>query len=162
MTYFAPLVTTDSDGQIRVEVPFHRAWLSAIRYVVPHGSKRQGQEGNVWRFSPQYTDIVVQITLHFFPQTKVILDKGSDDWANQDLQAHDRWWRWRERGDVRAREPAKVSPREVLCVTSAAPVEVVRAAYRALTKLHHPDVGGDAEEFKRVQAAWEMLRAEEH
>ena len=29
--------------------------------------------------------------------------------------------------------------------------------YRELVKIHHPDVGGDPVEFKKVQAAWSLL-----
>lgn len=48
----------------------------------------------------------------------------------------------------------------VLYVTSEAPPEVIRAAYRALVKLHHPDKGGEEERFKKIQAAYESLRLE--
>lgn len=37
---------------------------------------------------------------------------------------------------------------------SASRAEIVNA-YRALAKVHHPDVGGDVEEFKRLRAAYE-------
>lgn len=33
----------------------------------------------------------------------------------------------------------------------------LREAYRRLAKEHHPDRGGDAERFKRVQNAWDVL-----
>jgi len=37
---------------------------------------------------------------------------------------------------------------------TASRAEIVNA-YRALAKIHHPDVGGDADEFKRLRAAYE-------
>lgn len=39
--------------------------------------------------------------------------------------------------------------------------EVVRVAYRSLVKETHPDAGGDAERFKEVQAAWEVVQQRE-
>jgi DnaJ-domain-containing protein 1 len=39
----------------------------------------------------------------------------------------------------------------------SAPPEVVKAAYRALAQLHHPDRGGDEEKMKRVNLAYEAL-----
>jgi DnaJ-class molecular chaperone len=31
--------------------------------------------------------------------------------------------------------------------------------YRLLVQQHHPDKGGDAEQFRLIQAAWEQLRS---
>jgi hypothetical protein len=54
---------------------------------------------------------------------------------------------------VVAREP----PHEVLGVAADAPESVVRAAAKQLKKEHHPDQGGDVDEFKRVVRAEEAL-----
>jgi DnaJ-domain-containing protein 1 len=35
----------------------------------------------------------------------------------------------------------------------------VKAAHRRLVKLHHPDMGGDAEAFRRINAAYQLLIA---
>lgn len=37
-------------------------------------------------------------------------------------------------------------------------VEELKASYRRLARQHHPDMGGDAETFRRVQAAYELLK----
>lgn len=61
-----------------------------------------------------------------------------------------------------AREPA--DPRgpaeayEVLWLRTGAPPEVIRAAYRALASRLHPDVGGDADAMRRLNAAYARLR----
>lgn len=36
-------------------------------------------------------------------------------------------------------------------------IEKIKAAYRKLTKKHHPDRGGNPEKFKEIQEAWEVL-----
>lgn len=41
----------------------------------------------------------------------------------------------------------------LLCLTPAAPLELVLAARRVYGKLHHPDKGGDAQQMKRLNAA---------
>jgi len=46
---------------------------------------------------------------------------------------------------------------KVLQVDPSANPLVIQAAYRALAQIHHPDVSGDAEEMKRLNAAWEVL-----
>lgn len=51
----------------------------------------------------------------------------------------------------------KRDPYEVLGCRSDAPHEVLEAAYRARAKQVHPDAGGDPEEFRELQEAWEAV-----
>jgi DnaJ domain len=44
-----------------------------------------------------------------------------------------------------------------LFVTSDAPAEVIRAAYKALAMLYHPDLGGDPERMVDLNRAYETL-----
>jgi curved DNA-binding protein CbpA len=46
---------------------------------------------------------------------------------------------------------------KVLQVDPSAIPLVIQAAYRALAQIHHPDVSGDTDEMKRLNAAWEVL-----
>jgi hypothetical protein len=48
-------------------------------------------------------------------------------------------------------------PYTCLHVTPDAPPEVIEAAYRALAKTHHPDVGGSDSAMKRLNWAREMI-----
>jgi DnaJ-class molecular chaperone len=50
-------------------------------------------------------------------------------------------------------------PYRVLGVPHGASPAVVLNAYRRLSKLHHPDQGGNAEQFVEIQRAYETLRA---
>lgn len=50
-------------------------------------------------------------------------------------------------------------PHVVLGIEPGASMDEVRAAYRRLAMQHHPDRGGGPEEFQRVKAAFEALRA---
>ncbi|NLS10863.1 J domain-containing protein [Nesterenkonia sp. MY13] len=45
----------------------------------------------------------------------------------------------------------------VLGVPPEADSATIRSAYRKAARQHHPDRGGSAEEFHRIQAAWEVL-----
>lgn len=47
--------------------------------------------------------------------------------------------------------------RKILYVTDSAPPEVVKAAYRALSTLHHPDHGGSTEMMQKINAAYSAL-----
>lgn len=44
-----------------------------------------------------------------------------------------------------------------LHVEPDAPIEVIRASYRVLIALHHPDTGGDHEQATRLNEAWAVL-----
>jgi len=50
-----------------------------------------------------------------------------------------------------------MNPYEVLGVPREAQDGVVKKAYHKLAREHHPDKGGDAEKFKKVQEAYEIL-----
>lgn len=49
----------------------------------------------------------------------------------------------------------------VLGVEPGADASAIRAAYRRAARQHHPDRGGSADAFHRVQEAWEVLGSEE-
>ncbi len=46
---------------------------------------------------------------------------------------------------------------QVLGVSPGAPGAVIKAAYRALMKIHHPDVGGDPQRAKEIEEAYRIL-----
>ncbi|MEY2565494.1 MAG: molecular chaperone DnaJ [Actinomycetota bacterium] len=46
---------------------------------------------------------------------------------------------------------------KTLGVSDSATEKEIKAAYRRLSKKHHPDSGGDEEQFKEVSAAWDVL-----
>jgi hypothetical protein len=47
---------------------------------------------------------------------------------------------------------------QVLQVAADAPLEVAKAAYRALAGKHHPDAGGDAGAMATINRAWEQAQ----
>lgn len=49
----------------------------------------------------------------------------------------------------------------VLGVPATATPDTVKAAYRYLVKQHHPDTGGDAEQFLKVQQAYQTWEAQQ-
>ena len=57
-------------------------------------------------------------------------------------------------------ETPEDSPYHVLKVNPDAPDFLVKAAYKSHVKRVHPDVGGDTEEFKRIQRAYDQIALE--
>ena len=56
--------------------------------------------------------------------------------------------------------PQHRDPYEVLGVRSDAPLEVIKASYRALAGGAHPDKGGDVEKMKELNEALERIEAD--
>jgi hypothetical protein len=61
---------------------------------------------------------------------------------------------WGEAGDRQRAEALSL-----LELAWGASPAAVKAAHRRLVKLHHPDMGGDAEAFRRINAAYQLLIA---
>ncbi len=55
------------------------------------------------------------------------------------------------------RNPTSADAFKALHLLPSAPPEVVRAVYKTLAKLNHPDIGGDTETMARVNSAFELL-----
>ena len=51
-----------------------------------------------------------------------------------------------------------LNPYEQLELETGAPWEQVQSAYRRLAKEHHPDRGGDADQFRAIKDAYEQLK----
>ncbi len=52
-----------------------------------------------------------------------------------------------------------VSPFQTLYLLPNAPPEVVKASYKALSKIHHPDVQGDAEKMVEINRAFDAINS---
>ena len=57
------------------------------------------------------------------------------------------------------KKPQAVDPYQTLHLLPSAPPEVVKAAYRALAMMHHPDKGGDTATMQTINDAYRRLPA---
>ena len=92
-----------------------------------HGIARPGEPG---RYYPRYT----------YPNWR-------EEWAAA----------WKRVTPVELVSTASQGPHAVLGVTADAPVEVIRAAYRALALKHHPDHGGTVEKMREINLAYAAI-----
>ena len=49
----------------------------------------------------------------------------------------------------------------ILGLKLGASQELIKKAYRQLVKQHHPDLGGSAEEFRKINDAYQLLMRNE-
>lgn len=163
-----------SFGMILTETPFNAEWVTAVKQIIPLGS-RKFEGGGCWQFDPRYYLCVKTITEHFFgntiidstggiPETQVLGWK--ENWAayialsERARQESDNWRKAHtgQRGEPVPRKPVAASAYATLYVTENAPREVIIAAHRALASTHHPDRGGDTEVMARINAAFQELK----
>lgn len=99
-------------------------------------------------------------------------DKARERWVPVDLallrgdeELHDRGVRlarhhMRHRcGFTPAPMNETLAPHRVLFVAVDAPLEVVRAAFQALSRVYHPDFGGSPEAMRELSVAYEAMLA---
>lgn len=58
----------------------------------------------------------------------------------------------------KAKESLHSGPFAVLHLLPTAPSEVIRAVYKTLAVMYHPDTGGDEEQMKRLNAALDEIK----
>jgi len=85
------------------------------------------------------------------------------DYCRANLYAEVEWLDGEAYADPEAEwtppKPKPIDPYVTLHLLPSAPPEVVKAAYRALAVLNHPDKGGDEEKMKRLNEAYGRLLA---
>jgi hypothetical protein len=72
-----------------------------------------------------------------------------------DCQADVRWIA----DDARQAATAQLDPYSVLHLLPTAPPDLIKAAYRTLAQLHHPDHGGDTRTMQLINEAYKRLAA---
>lgn len=60
--------------------------------------------------------------------------------------------------DIRDRIRADLPDIEILGCKAGDPPDKIRREFRRLAKIHHPDVGGDPAEFRRIRSAYARLK----
>lgn len=129
--------------------PYEPALIEAIKRSVPAHARSYSPERREWTVKAPYDRYGLALLRQFFPGAEVVAAGGQ-----------------------RASAPPPRMPLAgerhfaALCVTPAAPPEVVNAAYRAWVKLCHPDAlpaperDGAHRRMTEINGASEALRAE--
>lgn len=99
------------------------------------------------------------------------LPKGLVEWIKYAVPGTHRFyedWSWYVHSDyvdeVRSRTKTvenivdQATDYATLHLQPTAPPQLVAAAFKTLSKIHHPDQGGNEDEFKKITAAYERLQ----
>lgn len=123
-------------------IPYHRELIERWKTDIPFRCREYIPTSKTWRFTGEYLDIAIARLLQVFPDAEI-----PARW-----RAHSDW------GDVRRESPSSHSHHfSALHLLPSAPRAVIDAAYRALAKLHHPDLGGDPAVMRQLTEAYDVL-----
>lgn len=127
-------------GGVILKTPYLQEFVSDLKREIPQRHRSWDPEAKVWQVDSFYADIAADIFFHHFPDGEEI--------------------------NLTGRPSERVPPPSwclVLGVLPTAPKEVVTAAYKALSKLHHPDTGnGKSDPKKMAQINVAMEEARKH
>lgn len=132
-------VTWDLEPWALISVPYDSDFLAAFKEKVYIRAFDQGTKQ--WCVPARYVPIVRELVKRYLGVELAVP-------LTPNLAPHAK------------REPAKVAiPDEytTLCILPGAPPEVVKASYKALAFLCHPDRGGNAEHFRQLTNAYEKV-----
>lgn len=147
-------------NKIVVEAPWNADYAKAINFVIPPTARRQ--RDGIWQFDLMWAPAIIDITQYYFPHNSNTVDLDSIEVF--DLTWVSKWSKFLLEININELETeyyvSGTSPYIILYLQDNAPSEVIKAAYRALSKMYHPDTGGDPNVFKRIQEAYEKIKVD--
>lgn len=69
---------------------------------------------------------------------------------------------WRTGAKLGVEKVETSDPYRVMHLLPSAPPAIVDSVFKALAKIHHPDKGGDPEEMKKVNEAYERIKSRQN
>ena len=130
---FAEIIRTQA-GDVILKTPFVGKFIDEMKNMVPKQYRAWEPIEKVWFVDGSYAEEIEQLVSYYFPDVETI------DLARA------------------AMVTAIPSWAKTLHIQPDAPQEVTEAAYRALSKIFHPDRGGSTEKMKQINAAVEQAR----
>lgn len=128
------------DGKASVRFPFDRWVVESIKTQIPSDARSYEPSIKTWFVGPGWGSVVEGILCHAFDSVSIEYEIDS----------------------YRRSEPTPIRKSDLdyaaLYLMPGAPPEVVRAVYRTLARLHHPDAGGDTRAMQEINAAYEALQ----
>lgn len=133
-------LTTDHDGGICLESPFDRTFVDGLKQAIDYGGRSWDPQRKRWLISALY----VTELLHYLHQVGV---EVQDD---------------REGGQAVTHVPPMPEDLkeafDALHLQYTAPLGAAEACYKFFARHWHPDAGGNAEDFHKVNDAIAIIR----
>jgi hypothetical protein len=120
-------IIPDEMGGYYIKTPFDQNFIDELKAEVVSRFWDIGKR--MWQFDADDLELVIEIASKYY-------QVEFNQQVNQSLKKTE----W-----------------ETLYLIPNAPLEVVKAAYRALAMLHHPDRGGDIETMAKINSAYDKI-----
>jgi len=118
-------------GGIFLKTPYLAEFVEELKDRIPPHGRHWDRVKKMWYVEPSWADDARELVSWYFGTDIAVTAKNEPpEWA------------------------------KTLYVQENAPIQVVEAAYRALSKLYHPDMGGNATLMQRLNTAVEAARQE--
>ncbi len=125
------------DGTYRVTFPYDPDVVTAIKELVPPHSRAYDPDAKCWYVSSAFRDTIHELLESVFLEVETDPERTAYD------------------------PPPRTTHRteyHVLHLQPTAPPELVEVAYRCLSRLYHPDRGGNHETMTAINAAVSVIR----
>ena len=123
-------------GGVILRFPFSQNLIEALKCRIPKHCRSYDPGSKAWRISVDYADRAMALFFDHFPDAEI-------EYLN---------------GVRHSKVPALPGWCRVLYVLPGAPDAVIKAAFRALSREHHPDFGGSHERMVMLNQALEEAR----
>ena len=138
-------VTILANGDATLRTPYHAEFVAALKNDIPWDFRSWGGDWKTWTVESFYADRAVELVRRYFGEVTV-----------EDQRRRNQESRQQSAGGPRQQT---VPPDDVtLHLLPTAPPQLIDAAYKALARLTHPDLGGSTEAMQRLNAAYERLK----
>lgn len=125
---------------LEIKTPYDARLVERIKAEIPATHRRWAPERKTWFVQAPYDTVAIRILRYHFPDAHVDQKPGLNTGGN-----------------ATSTGCACDADHRALYVCQGAPVEVIRAAYRALAKVNHPDAGGDHTSMQRINEAYARI-----
>lgn len=146
------ITTTKDDQWFALEFGYNRRFSDLIRDgIKPLRYRRWVKVKNHWQVHKNKLPLAVHFGRRLFHHVDYsALPESLQIWIVEQM----------DNGGWSAEPPVPLenqTPHQVLHLLPTAPQAVIKAAYKALASLYHPDHGGDPDAFRAVHRAYEEL-----
>ena len=126
------LLTMAADGWVVVRTPYNAVFLDAFKQAIPYTAREWQPTAKTWRIAPDWADALIDLVDE---HGGTVIDKRPPPQTGGSVP--------KALGEACA----------LLHVAPDAPLEVAQAAYKAMARKHHPDIGGDTTTMQALNEA---------
>ena len=132
-----------------ISTPFNRSFVESLKTHIPAHAREWDGGAKLWKINAPFAPIASRVIRTYFP------DADIPETPNFQNAPHSPNFRNPSVNTCQCRNDPDAAR---LFILPTAPLPVVTAVYRALSKELHPDCGGSDDEMQELNSAYERLK----